>query len=152
MVKPKEISLIDSLDIIEKSCISMIESSRISAERVVYFNLMDDVQDNLRFNESLDLLFSCMSDIEHVIKEKINKETMKINEFVYSENFCQFEYYRKGVMYYTVKRKETDDLYIFPIPAEDLGDATLNKSEKSIFLMRYMRKALDEGTLVKYSA
>lgn len=39
--------------------------------------------------------------------------------------------------------------YLFPIPVEDLGDATLNNIEKSIFLMRYIRKAIDDGTMVK---
>jgi hypothetical protein len=76
---------------------------------------------------------------------------MKITDFVYDKNFCQFVYYRQNLLYYSVVKKNTSEKYLFPIPLDDLGDATINNIEKSIFLMRYMRKALDEGTLVRYN-
>ena len=76
---------------------------------------------------------------------------MKITNFVYDKNFCQFVYYRQNFLYYSVVEKNTSEKYLFPIPLDDLGDATINNIEKSIFLMRYMRKALDEGTLVRYN-
>lgn len=74
---------------------------------------------------------------------------MKITDFVGKENTCKFNYYRKGVAYYTVHHIYTADLYMFPVPLEDLADATINNIEKSIFMMRYIRKALDEGTMTK---
>jgi hypothetical protein len=49
-----------------------------------------------------------------------------------------------------VAQKTTLEIYMFPIPLEDLGDATINATEKSIFLMRYIRKAIDDKTLVRY--
>lgn len=75
---------------------------------------------------------------------------MKITDFVFDRNSCQFNYYRKNILYYTVAQKTTLETYMFPIPLEDLGDATINASEKSIFLMRYIRKAIDDKTLVRY--
>lgn len=40
--------------------------------------------------------------------------------------------------------------YIFPIPRDDLGDATIKDVERSIFLMRYIRKAIEDKTMIKY--
>lgn len=73
---------------------------------------------------------------------------MKITEFVQKENNCWFKKYRQGILYYEVYNVSSRKLYEFPIPAQDLGEATLNDQEKSIFLMRYIRKALEDGTLV----
>lgn len=48
-------------------------------------------------------------------------------------------YYRKGFLYY-----RTDDTkFVFRVPVEDTGDATFNSSEKSILLMRYIRKEIE---------
>ena len=76
---------------------------------------------------------------------------MKITDFVYDGNYCQFEYYRKNVLYYSIYRKDSNDKYIFPVPMEDLGDATINNTEKSILLMRYIRIASKDTTLVPYN-
>jgi hypothetical protein len=80
---------------------------------------------------------------------------MKITDFVAKDRYCYFRYYRKGFFYYSVIKvvQDTERVFIstyqFPIPLDDLGDATLQQKEKSTFLMRYIRKALEEGTLVK---
>lgn len=74
---------------------------------------------------------------------------MKITDFVIKENSAFFAYLRQKMAYYIVQGP--DGTYVFPVPLEDLGDATLNNSEKTVFMMRYIRKALEEGTLVKYS-
>lgn len=46
-----------------------------------------------------------------------------------------FNYYRDGSLWYTTEFTE-----LFPVPIEDIGNATFNKEEKAILLMRYMRK------------
>ena len=54
-----------------------------------------------------------------------------------------FNYYREGVLYYN-----THDNIMFAVPVEDIGNATLNSSEKGLMMMRYMRKhnnILNEG-------
>lgn len=52
---------------------------------------------------------------------------------------CTFDFYRNGILYY---RTESGD--IFPVPASDLGGASVNATEKGMFLMRYMRKFNEE--------
>lgn len=67
----------------------------------------------------------------------------------------QFRRYRKGILYYGVIVVEDDGdadiLYEFPVPIEDCGDADFYSHDKAILFMRYIRKALDEGTFVKIS-
>lgn len=50
-----------------------------------------------------------------------------------------FDSYRKGNLYY---RLSGEDGFLFPIPIDDLGDATVSKSENALLLMRYIRKHL----------
>ena len=42
-----------------------------------------------------------------------------------------------------------DQQYTFPVPLEDVADASLHANEKAITYMRYIRKALEEGTFVR---
>ncbi len=46
-----------------------------------------------------------------------------------------FAYYRDNSLWYVT---EFDDL--FSVPIDDIGNATFNREEKAILLMRYMRK------------
>jgi len=46
-----------------------------------------------------------------------------------------FTYYRDGSLWYLT---EFDEL--FSVPIDDIGNATFNKEEKAILLMRYMRQ------------
>lgn len=41
--------------------------------------------------------------------------------------------------------------YVFPVPLNDIGTATLGKKEKAILFMRWIRKAIDEGTFIHYN-
>ena len=72
---------------------------------------------------------------------------MTIKDLV-KDNTATFDSYRCGTFYYTIPFDEVTE-YQFPIPVDDLGNATLNKTEKAIHLMRYIRKAMEENTLVK---
>lgn len=84
---------------------------------------------------------------------------MNIKDIV-KGNTVEFKYLRHGIAYYSVRLYDTRPNgdyvsdpsytdYYFPVPLDDLGDATINRTEKAMFLMRYIRKALDEGTFVK---
>ena len=77
---------------------------------------------------------------------------MKITDFVSKTNTCRFAFYRQKMLYYSVSSVEDDKSYVFPIPVEDLGEASINSTEKSILLMRYIRKAIEDKTLVKYNS
>lgn len=50
-----------------------------------------------------------------------------------------FQYYRAGNMYY---KTETTNL-VFPVPLDDIGNATLNSTDKGMLFMRYIRKHLE---------
>lgn len=68
-------------------------------------------------------------------------------------NYCQFEYLRAGNVYYSIARHTEDGKaieYIFRIPLDDLGGATLNNREKAISLMRWIRKANEGNELIFY--
>lgn len=66
---------------------------------------------------------------------------------IVKDNRVRILRYRKGVIYYSVTVKDVD--YMFPVPLDDIGDATLEAEDKAIFFMRYIRKALEEGSFVK---
>mgnify|MGYP000172651015 CR=1 FL=1 len=76
---------------------------------------------------------------------------MKITDFVIKDRNCYFEHFRQGNFYYRVLNVSSDEVYIFPVPLADLGEATLNDKEKSVLMMRYIRKAIEENTLVRYT-
>jgi len=83
---------------------------------------------------------------------------MNIKDIV-KNNTVSFDRYRHGVMYYKVDVWEPSEhavmldripiTYSFPVPLDDIGDATLPAEEKAIMFMRYIRKALDDGTFVR---
>ena len=65
------------------------------------------------------------------------KVFMKIKDHIKSTSI--FTHYRKGFLYY----KTTDTKFTFRIPIEDTEDATFPAHEKSMTLMRYIRKELE---------
>ena len=46
-----------------------------------------------------------------------------------------FRYYRDGALWYNTEFNE-----LFPVPVEDVGNATFLAEDKAILFMRYMRK------------
>jgi hypothetical protein len=70
-----------------------------------------------------------------------------IKEIV-KDNVVNFAKYRQGVAYYVVRVPSSGTNHMFPVPLDDIGDATLLAQDKAIVFMRYIRKALDEGTFV----
>lgn len=69
---------------------------------------------------------------------------MSITEIV-KNNTATLERVRHNIAYYRIVEMGM----VFPVPLEDVGDATLHKEEKAIMLMRYIRKAIVDGTLLK---
>jgi hypothetical protein len=57
-----------------------------------------------------------------------------IKRAVTDNRLVVFKYYRDGSLWY-----ETEYGEIFPVPIEDIGNATFKMVEKAILLMRYMR-------------
>jgi len=71
---------------------------------------------------------------------------LSIKEIV-KNNTARFSFFRTGNMFYNVTVSGTT--YCFPVPIDDIGGATLFAEFKAITLMRYIRKALADGTFVK---
>ncbi len=51
----------------------------------------------------------------------------------------KFEHYRDGSLYY----RTGDGSLLFPVPINDIGNATFKAEDKGILFMRYIRKFLD---------
>ncbi len=93
-----------------------------------------------------------MDDIPQDVVDAIANSTMEpapiphIKDIV-KDNVVKFEFYRQQHMYYSVCCNDGTE-YTFPVPLDDVMDASLFAQEKAITYMRYIRKALDAGTFV----
>ncbi len=67
------------------------------------------------------------------------------------DNWVNFSHYRKGYLYYLIAEQDDESTitYSFPVPIDDIGDATFGAIEKAILFMRYIRKAQEEGSFTK---
>jgi hypothetical protein len=74
---------------------------------------------------------------------------MDIKNFVKNNNRVHFQYYRQQHFYYRVRDTESGIAYVFPVPYEEIGDATLADEDKAMLFMRYIRKAIADKTLVE---
>lgn len=59
--------------------------------------------------------------------------TYNIKEMV-KDKSVNFTYYRDGSLWYT-----TDDGFLFPVPIDDIGNATFMVKDRAILFMRYIR-------------
>jgi len=75
---------------------------------------------------------------------------VKIKDIV-KNNEVRFVRYRHGFAYYGLRVPGEHVDRVFPVPLSDVGDATLLSSDKALVFMRYIRKAMEEGTFVKSS-
>lgn len=57
-----------------------------------------------------------------------------ITEIVKDNKQVYFVKYRQNYLYY-----KTECGFEFPVPLEDIGDATVNNTEKALLMMRYIR-------------
>ena len=65
---------------------------------------------------------------------------------IVKDNVVRFSYFRNNELYYTVKYNDQE--YIFNVPIEDVGTAKLMHLDKAMLFMRWIRKAIDNGTFV----
>jgi hypothetical protein len=74
--------------------------------------------------------------------------TPQLKEVV-KNNTVTFSHYRSGFLYYTVSVNKIT--YLFPVPISDTGEATFSNTEKAMLMMRYIRKAMKDGSFVIHS-
>lgn len=78
---------------------------------------------------------------------------MTLKEIVTSTNSAEFSHAIAGVLYYKIRIGDKEVL--FPIDMnnkDDVGTTTFESSYRPITLMRYIRKAIDNGSLVIMNA
>jgi hypothetical protein len=68
-----------------------------------------------------------------------------VGELVKNDNRVKFEFFRSGNFYYTVTIPQ--HVYEFPVPVEDIGNATIHSYDKAITFMRWIRKAIEDKTI-----
>lgn len=66
---------------------------------------------------------------------------------IVKNNTVHFVRYRKGVAYYGVEVPR-EGHFIFPVPLTDIGNATLELEDSAILFMRYIRRAMGNGSFV----
>lgn len=71
---------------------------------------------------------------------------MNIKDIV-KDNTVNMLYYRHNIIYFFIVVNNVN--YSFPVPLDDIGDATLNHSARAITYMWWIRKALEDKTFVK---
>lgn len=72
---------------------------------------------------------------------------MTLKEIVTLPAEAKFTHAIAGTLYYRIT---TDNIVVeFPIDKDDVGTTTFVASYKPITLMRYIRKAIENGTLIK---
>lgn len=68
-----------------------------------------------------------------------------VSELVKDNNRVHFAFYRSGFFYYIIAT--ANHIYEFPVPIEDIGNATLHDHDKAITFMRWIRKSIEDGTI-----
>lgn len=63
---------------------------------------------------------------------------MNLKDMVKDGKRVRFAFYRAQMLYYT-----TECGFEFPVPIEDIGDATFLTEDKALLFMRYIRKHLE---------
>jgi len=79
----------------------------------------------------------------------------ELKALVKDGQLATFEYYRDGILYYSVNTGTEPyaldvhhkSVFLFRVPTEDVKGASLKATEKAIHLMRWIRKELDSWEL-----
>jgi hypothetical protein len=74
-----------------------------------------------------------------------NQKQLNITQIV-KNNTVQFAYYRAAHVYYDITVDSI--VYRFPVELSDVGNGTLNATDKAIAYMRWINKAIKEGTFI----
>ncbi len=70
-------------------------------------------------------------------KLRLERDTMTIKDHIRGKSI--FTHYKDGNLWFVTNDTE----FAFPVPIDDLGAATVNSIEKSLIMMRYIRKWME---------
>lgn len=71
-------------------------------------------------------------------------------KYLVKDNWVQFDSFRQGMFCYKLTSKNgKEPEYTFPVPLEDIGTATMLKEDKALTFMRWIRKAINDKTLIE---
>lgn len=80
-----------------------------------------------------------------------NENKFDLKQIVGDNNMANISHAIAGVLYYQVNTK-SGDKYMFPVDMndkDDVGTSTFPASIKAITLMRYVRKSINNDSLIK---
>lgn len=62
-----------------------------------------------------------------------------------------FDSYRQGFFIYrlVVVDKDNPEIFTFPVPLDDIGTATMLAQDKALTFMRWIRRAIEDKTLIE---
>ena len=63
---------------------------------------------------------------------------LSIKDMIKDNKKVTFQFYREHELWYA-----TEDGFLFPVPIEDVGNATFLSEDKALIMMRYIRKHVD---------
>lgn len=78
-----------------------------------------------------------------------------VKDLVKDNKYAEFARYFDGSLWYRIYlvvdrgTHSQSEIYEFPVPVSDIGNATFNVTEKAILLMRYIRKSMEDLTLLQ---
>jgi hypothetical protein len=68
---------------------------------------------------------------------------MKIS-IIKNNNIVKFEFYTDGALWYSIK--DGENKYTFPVPIEEAKGGIFRKTDKALYFMRFIRKAIENKT------
>jgi len=68
-------------------------------------------------------------------------------KFLIKNNWVHFQSYRQGFFVYSLRVGNVS--YEFPVSLDDIGTATMQNCDKAITFMRWIRKAIEDKTLIE---
>lgn len=72
-------------------------------------------------------------------------EMPTVSDLIKNGSRVRFSFFRAGMFYYIIV--VPNHMYEFPVPIDDIGNATLHDYDKAITFMRWIRKSIEEKTI-----
>lgn len=94
-------------------------------------------------HEGYDMI---MKEMFNQLKMDLENKSLPTLKEIVKDNRVYFYSYRAGFFYYRVTIN--NKVYQFTVDREDIGDATLMSSDKAMFFMRWIRKAIEGNQFI----